>query len=61
MAEKLAVITEANAHISTLTGQVSQLQNILSNKQARGSFGEVQLENLVRDALPDSAYDFQVT
>ena len=55
MAEKLAVITEANAHISTLTGQVSQLQNILSNKQARGSFGEVQLENLVRDALPDSA------
>ena len=61
MAEKLAVINEANAHISTLTGQVSQLQNILSNKQARGSFGEVQLENLVRDALPDSAYDFQVT
>jgi len=61
MAEKLAVITEANAHITTLTGQVSQLQNILSNKQARGSFGEVQLENLVRDALPDSAYDFQVS
>ena len=61
MAEKLAVITEANAHISTLTGQVSQLQNILSNKQARGSFGEVQLENLVRDALPNNAYDFQVT
>ena len=61
MAEKLAVITEANAHITTLTGQVSQLQNILSNKQARGSFGEVQLENLVRDALPESAYDFQVT
>ena len=61
MAEKLAVITHANAHITTLTGQVSQLQNILSNKQARGSFGEVQLENLVRDALPDSAYDFQVT
>ena len=61
MVEKLAIITEANAHISTLTGQVSQLQNILSNKQARGSFGEVQLENLVRDALPDSAYDFQLT
>jgi len=61
MAEKLAVITEANSHISSLTTQVSQLQNILSNKQARGSFGEVQLENLVRDALPDSAYEFQVT
>ena len=61
MAEKLAVISEANAHISALSGQVNTLQNILSNKQARGSFGEVQLENLVRDALPDSAYSFQKT
>ena len=40
---------------------MAQLQNILSNKQARGSFGEVQLENLIRDALPDNAYDFQAT
>ena len=38
---------EANAHISALSSQVIQLQNVLSNKQARGSFGEVQLENLV--------------
>jgi len=61
MAEKLAVITEANGHIAALSGQVTQLQNILSNKQARGSFGEVQLENLIRDALPDNAFDFQAT
>ena len=61
MAEKLAVISEANAHISALSSQVNTLQNILSNKQARGSFGEVQLENLVRDALPNSAYSFQHT
>ena len=61
MAEKLAVITEANSHIAALSGQVTQLQNILSNKQARGSFGEVQLENLIRDALPDNAFDFQAT
>ena len=61
MAEKLAVIEKANEHISALSGQVADLQNILSNKQARGSFGEVQLENLVRDALPDSAYSFQHT
>ena len=61
MAEKLAVITEANNHISQLSGQVTQLQNILSNKQARGSFGEVQLENLVKDALPESAFSFQHT
>ena len=61
MAEKLAVISEANTHIAALSGQVTQLQNILSNKQARGSFGEVQLENLVRDALPENAFDFQAT
>ena len=61
MAEKLAVITEANTHISALSSQVAQLQNVLSNKQARGSFGEVQLENLVRDALPENAFDFQAT
>ena len=61
MAERLVVITEANTHISKLSGQVSELQSILSNKQARGSFGEVQLENLVRDALPDSAFKFQHT
>ena len=61
MAEKLAVITEANNHISALSSQVTQLQNILSNKQARGSFGEVQLENIVRDALPENAFNFQAT
>ena len=61
MAEKLAVIEQANAHISALSGQVGELQNILSNKQARGSFGEVQLENLVRDALPESTFSFQHT
>ncbi len=61
MAEKLVLITEANNHISALSSQVTQLQNILSNKQARGSFGEVQLENLVRDALPENAFEFQET
>ena len=61
MSERLAVISEANTHIAALSGQVNELQNILSNKQARGSFGEVQLENLVRDALPDTAYAFQQT
>ncbi len=61
MAEKLAVIEQANTHISALSGQVGELQNILSNKQARGSFGEVQLENLVRDALPEGAFSFQHT
>ena len=34
---------------------------MLSNKQARGAFGEVQLNDLVQNALPPQAYEFQST
>jgi len=37
------------------------LQDILGNKQARGRFGEVLLENLLRDALPAAAFELQAT
>ena len=60
LSARLAVIDAANAKISELTGQVTQLHNILANKTERGAFGEVQLENLVRTVLPPNAYDFQV-
>ena len=59
--ERLAVIDHAQKNITELSQQMVSLQDILSNKQARGSFGEVQLENLVRDALPENAFDFQAT
>ncbi len=55
----LEVIDQAQQNIADLSGQVVGLQEILSNKQARGAFGEVQLENLVRGILPPSAYVFQ--
>ena len=60
LAERLAVIDAANTQIEQLTGQVVQLHNILANKTDRGAFGEVQLENLVRNVLPPDAYEFQV-
>lgn len=59
--ERLAVIDTAQKNLTELSGQVTGLQDILSNKQARGAFGEVQLEDIVRSALPPNAYDFQVT
>ena len=37
------------------------MQEILSNKQARGIFGEIQLKDIVSKALPADAYDFQCT
>ncbi len=56
---RLAVIDEAQKNITELSGQMVGLQDILDNKQARGAFGEVQLNDLVSQILPPSAYDFQ--
>ncbi len=57
----LDVIDQAQKNIEELAGQVIGLQDILDNKQARGAFGEVQLENLVQSILPPSAFGFQAT
>ena len=59
--ERLAVIDAAQQKITNLSEQVVSLQDILSNKQARGAFGEVQLNDLVTSMLPPSAYAFQET
>ncbi len=59
--ERLAVIDAAQKNIAELSTQVVGLQDILANKQARGAFGEVQLQDLVRGVLPASAYRFQAT
>jgi len=59
--ERLAVIDTAQKNLTELSSKVLGLQDILSNKQARGAFGEIQLNDLVQNALPPSAYDFQVT
>jgi len=57
--ERLGAIKAAQENITRLSQQVVSLQDVLSNKQARGAFGEVQLEDQVRSALPPSAYRFQ--
>ncbi|MCZ2157744.1 DNA recombination protein RmuC [Bartonella sp. 220] len=57
--ERLAVIDAAQNNIQSLTGQVVQLQAILSNKQTRGTFGQGRMEAIIADALPANAYVFQ--
>ncbi len=59
--ERLVRIDEAQKKIGELSTQVVSLQEVLSNKQARGAFGEVQLNDLVQSALPPQAYEFQCT
>jgi DNA recombination protein RmuC len=59
--ERLAVIDAAQQNLSNLTGEVLALKDILANKQARGAFGQGQMEAIIRDGLPPSAYGFQTT
>ena len=61
LGERLSLIDKAQQEITALSSQVVELQHILDNKQARGAFGESQLNDIVVDGLPDSAYDFQHT
>ncbi len=58
---RLATIDEAQKKIESLTGSVVNLQELLGDKRARGAFGEVQLEGLVRNVLPPNAYEMQAT
>ena len=59
--ERLAAIDKAQDNITKLSGDVLSLQDILSNKQTRGSFGEIQLRDIVSKALPPNAFALQAT
>ncbi len=59
--ERLTVIDEAQKNIAALSGQVVSLQEILSDKQSRGAFGQERMEAIVADQLPPTHYDFQWT
>ena len=59
--ERLAVIGKAQDRIVSLSDEVGSLQKMLVNKQARGLFGETQLRDLIRQALPSKVCRFQVT
>tara|TARA_R110002051_G_scaffold17387_1_gene51000 strand:+ start:4387 stop:5550 length:1164 start_codon:yes stop_codon:yes gene_type:complete len=59
--QRLLTIDKAQENITKLSGDVLSLQDILSNKQTRGAFGEIQLNDIVGKALPSDAYTFQHT
>ena len=58
---RLAVIDAAQTKIEALSSNVLGLQDILSNKQTRGAFGEIQLRDLVSKALPPDGFTWQAT
>ncbi|SEW45291.1 DNA recombination protein RmuC [Cognatiyoonia koreensis] len=59
--ERLATIDKAQTNIEKLSGDVLSLQDILSNKQRRGMFGEIQLTDIVGKALPSDSFALQAT
>jgi DNA recombination protein RmuC len=59
--ERLAVIDGAQKNITELATQVTSLQNVLSNKQSRGAFGQGRMEVIIQDGLPKGCYEFQFT
>ena len=59
--QRLETIDRAQANIEKLSGNVLSLQDILSNKQTRGAFGEIQLHDIVQKALPPDAFTMQAT
>lgn len=59
--QRLTAIDKAQENITKLSGDVLSLQDILSNKQTRGAFGEIQLRDIVSKALPSDSYELQAT
>jgi len=59
--QRLVTIDKAQANIEKLSGNVLSLQDILSNKQTRGAFGEIQLHDIVSKALPKDSFTLQAT
>ncbi len=59
--ERLAVIDAAQKNLTSLSTEMISLKDILSNKQARGAYGQGRMEAIIRDGLQTKAYAFQPT
>lgn len=57
--ERLAVIDSAQKNLTSLTSEVVTLRDVLSNKQARGAYGQGRMEAIIRDGLPAAFFAFQ--
>jgi len=58
---RLAVIDAAQQNLTTLSGEMLSLKDILNNKQSRGAFGQGRMEAIIRDNLSSRSFAFQAT
>lgn len=60
LSERLGMLSQNALELKNISADIANFKNILmGNKQARGSFGERQLEDLVADIMPPESYEFQ--
>lgn len=59
--KRLALIDEAQKKITELSMNVVSLQEVLADKRSRGAFGEVQLNHLIQNFMPEQTYQLQFT
>jgi DNA recombination protein RmuC len=59
--ERLGKVDEATTQMLERAKDLARLEQALRPPKARGGFGELLLENLLRDRLPPSAYEMQFT
>ncbi|MBR2011921.1 MAG: DNA recombination protein RmuC [Alphaproteobacteria bacterium] len=60
LAERLGALSQNAIELKNISADIANFKNILmGNKQARGTFGERQLEDLVSDIMPPETYAFQ--
>ena len=60
LAERLGALSQNAIELKNISGDIANFKNILmGNKQARGTFGERQLEDIVMDIMPPETYAFQ--
>lgn len=57
--KRLALIDEAQKRIAALSTDVVSLQDLLNDKRSRGAFGEVQLNSLIRNSIPEQHFSLQ--
>lgn len=57
--KRLALIDDAQKKITELSSNVVSLQQVLADKRSRGAFGEVQLNALVKNVLPENHFSTQ--
>ena len=59
LSERLGRIDQQLKTIEKISSEIQTLQDILKPPKQRGAFGEVLLENLIKDIFPKERYEFQ--